>query len=609
MSITKVRPSFTFTEERLAELQQVVPEAFADGQINWPALKEALGEYLEPDDAEAEHFGLFWPGKREARRLAALPSRGTLVPALGEGVREKTSKNLFIEGDNLEVIKLLQKAYAGRVRFVYVDPPFNTGNDIVYSDDFSDPLGDYLRKTGQADEKGEPLTTNTRADGRFHSKWLSMMYPRLRLARSLLKEDGLIAVSIDDNEVHSLRFLMNEVFGEEAFLLCVTWRRRQVPDNRNVNQASTDHEYVLVYGREMGRMRGTAKDLDKYQNPDKDPRGPWMSDNLTGLATKEQRPNLHYDIVHPKTGKHYSPSASRGWAYNRESMQRLIEDDRILWPTTPDGRPRLKRFLADMRSQFTGFSSVQDFGYTTDGAREIDELFGRRVFPFAKPVKLIKSLVQQATSAIEQDIVLDFFAGSCTSAQAVLELNREDGGRRQTICVQLEEPAGDPQYATVAEIGKDRFRRVIKKLQKDAKPRPDEDLGFRAFKLTSSNFKAWEDYSGNDPSELELRFAEADDPLVSGWTPENLLVEVMLLEGFPLDSNVEPLDGIKGNEVQVVTSEHCTHRLLVCFDRRLKEQTVAHVQFEDQDVFICLDKAVSDQLKLQLADRCTLKTI
>jgi len=246
MTIQKLRPTFTFTEDRLRELQQVVPEAFADGKINWETLREALGEVLE--DETQEHFGLTWPGKREARRLAALPPQGTLVPARGEGVDEETTHNLFIEGENLEVLKLLQKSYAGRVKMIYIDPPYNTGNDFVYEDDYSEPLEAYLKRTGQMDEAGRRLTTNTRASGRFHSKWLSMIYPRLLLARQLLREDGVIFVSIDDNEVHNLRQVMNEVFGEENFVACVIWHKVYSPRMDAVG-FSVFHDYILAYAK------------------------------------------------------------------------------------------------------------------------------------------------------------------------------------------------------------------------------------------------------------------------------------------------------------------------------------------------------------------------
>ena len=247
MPHTRLRPSFTFTEERLAQLKALVPEAFADGQINWSTLREALGEHLEEEREEAEHFGLFWPGKRAARRLAAMPSRGTLVPAPTKGVSEDATKNFFIEGNNLEVLKLLQKAYVGRIKLIYIDPPYNTGTDVVYNDDFTDPLGDYLRQTGQADEEGKPLTTNTRADGRFHSNWLSMMYPRLRLGRQLLRDDGVLIVSCNDIEQAHLKTMLTELFGEENFIATFIWNNEGNIDNQS--KIKCNHEYLHVYGR------------------------------------------------------------------------------------------------------------------------------------------------------------------------------------------------------------------------------------------------------------------------------------------------------------------------------------------------------------------------
>lgn len=225
----RLRPGFVFDEERIKQLKQIAPEAFADGKINWETLKEALGNYTEEDNPEVEHFGLFWPGKKEARKLASIPSKGTLIPCPGEGVDEETTRNIFIEGENLEVLKILQKSYAGRIKMIYIDPPYNTGNDFVYEDDFKEPLEEYLRRTGQVDEEGKPMTTNTRADGRFHSKWLSMMYPRLRLARNLLRDDGLIFVSIDDNEITNLRTILNELFGEEQFQSQIVWKNKYGP--------------------------------------------------------------------------------------------------------------------------------------------------------------------------------------------------------------------------------------------------------------------------------------------------------------------------------------------------------------------------------------------
>jgi adenine-specific DNA-methyltransferase len=612
MSHSRLVPEFAFTEARLEHLKAIAPEAFADGKVNWEALRESLGDYLEPDEAGAEHFGLSWPGKREARRVAALPGRGALVPAAGEGVNEDQTANIFIEGENLEVLKLLQKAYAGRVGMIYIDPPYNTGNDFIYNDDFADPLGEYLQKTGQADVRGT-LTTNTRADGRFHSNWLSMIYPRLRLSRALLSEDGFLFVSIDDNEVHNLRHVLNEVFGEEALVACFVWKRRPVPDSRNESKASTDHEYVICYRRTSRALRGASRNTDLYSNPDNDPRGPWTSTDLTGLATRDQRPNLHYAVTDPKTGRTYPPSPDRGWAISREKFGEYIGNDRILWPRTAKGRPRLKRFLSDAKEDTTALSSILDVGPTQEGTKEIQDLFGDKVMAFTKPLSLMRLLVHQGTGPTS--LVLDFFAGSCTTAQAVMEANREDGGSRRYLCVQMPESveadsvAAKAGYSTIAEIGKERLRRVIKKLKQEAKPSSNEDLGFRVLKLTKSHFKAWQDYAGHDLEQLQILFDEAQDPLVKGWTPNALLTEIMLLEGFPLDSTISEVADTPGNDVRVVTSDHSAHRVLVCLDQQLDGNTVDGLALHEADVFVCLDAALTDQVKQRLSDRCTLKTI
>ncbi len=297
MTVERLRPSYTFTQDRLAELQSVVPEAFADRKINWDVLKEALGAFLEEESPDAEHFGLFWPGKRDARRLAALPSKGTLVPAPGEGISEDTTSNIFIEGDNLEVLKLLQKSYAGRIKMIYIDPPYNTGNDFVYKDDFREPLEDYLRKTGQMDEGGRMLTTNTRADGRFHSNWLNMMYPRLFLARQLLREDGVIFVSIDDNEASNLRLIMSELYGEENFIAQIVWKK-SYGGGAKAKFVVGLHEYILCYAQNREALGSielppNPETRKYYTSRDEkfETRGPFRTQPLA-TTSMDNRPNL-----------------------------------------------------------------------------------------------------------------------------------------------------------------------------------------------------------------------------------------------------------------------------------------------------------------------------
>jgi adenine-specific DNA-methyltransferase len=385
-------------------------------------------------DVGKERYGMNWAGKAECFKTIRAPSLSTLRPCRGESVNFDTTDNLIIEGDNLEVLKLLQKSYLGKVKMIYIDPPYNTGNDFIYPDDYGETLQTYLAYTGQVDSEGRKFGTNTDADGRFHSKWLSMMYPRLYLARNLLREDGVIFVSISDHEVASLRFLMNEVFGEENFSAQLVWKSRKYPDSCAKTGVSTDHEYIVLFTRsDRGVLRGIERDESKFANPDNDPRGPWMSRSLLGLATKTQRPNLHYTIIDPKTGRKYDPPDDTGWRYSRERMQVLIESGCILFPSKADGRPREKKFRSDLQSEFVAFPGIIDDVHTSDGTAEIRELFGEEVFDFSKPSALIERVVKQA--ADEDGIVLDFFAGSGSTAQAVLKLNRFEGGNRKFILV------------------------------------------------------------------------------------------------------------------------------------------------------------------------------
>jgi adenine-specific DNA-methyltransferase len=619
MPHTRIHPSFTFTEERIAQLKAVIPEAFADGSLRWTALREVLGENVEEEGDGAEHFGLFWPGKLAARRLAAIPSRGALRPVAGEGVKENSSRNLFLEGDNLEVLKLLQKAYAGRVKMIYIDPPYNTGNDFVYNDSFTDPLGDYLRKTGQADEKGRPLTTNTKADGRFHSNWLSMMYPRLRLARTLLRDDGIIFVSIDDNEAANLRLLMNEVFGEESFIEQIVWKNKYGSGALTKGFANV-HEYVLCYAKSVWTNIAAPLDADaiaEYKNRDGkfSTRGGYVTQPLA-TTSKDERPNLRYPIVWK--GDEIWPE--KQWIWSRERTEKAIKNDEIV-VNEKDGKfsVRMKQYLRDENGLMRKGKPVSIIlgPFNQEGTAEITELLGKGVFEFPKPSALIRYFFSFVVN--EQDekdgLYLDFFAGSCATAHAIQDLNREDGGSRRFICIQWPEPTPEASiarregYETVADVGKARIRQVGKKLAKQKKPEPNEDLGFCVLRLSESQFRAWENYHGMEPSELQTLFDQAESPLVAGWTPEGLLTEVMLLEGFPLDSAIRVIDAVKGNAVMEVTSAHCGHRLLCCFDRKLKDAVVEGLKLMGEDVFACLDTAVSDSQKLRLADRCNLKTI
>lgn len=598
-------------EERLEELKRVIPEAFTEGKIDAEKFFAALGEDI---DDRPDRYSFSWAGKKDAIRILQTTSRGTLKPAKDESVNWDTTQNLFIEGDNLEVLKLLYKSYFGRVKMIYIDPPYNTGNDFIYPDNYADPLDTYLKITGQKDENGNLLTSNPETNGRYHSTWLSMMYPRLFLARQLLQEDGVIFVSIDDHEVHNLRLLMNEIFGEENFLGCFIWHRRQMPDSRNEDRASTDHEYIIGFKKGNGSLRGRDIDLDKYKNPDDDPRGKWFSADLTGLANKEQRPNLHYDVINPETGDVYPPSPTRGWSISKEKFERYTSEGLILWPSKPTGRPRLKKFLSVVKNFQTGFSTIlKDVSFTTEGTREIQNLFGEKVLPFPKPVDLIKTFIKQGA---EEELVLDFFSGSCTTAQAVLELNREDGGNRRFIMVQLPEPTEREDFPTIADIGKERIRRVIKKLQDETNGQLDlkdretpEDLGFKVFKLSSSNYQIWEGANGEtDPDAYKDLLKGYDDPLVMGWKTGEVLYEIALKEGYSLNAVIEK-ENIGSMTVYRIDDPERDQSFRVCLDDKLTLEALKSLNLKKDDLFACRSISLDDTIAANLALQCRLMVI
>lgn len=556
--------------ENIDALRSLFPEAFKEGQIAFEVLKQILGGAVHEHD---EKYGLNWHGKRKARQIALTPSTGTLLPAPEESVDWDTTQNLMIEGDNLEVLKLLQKSYAGQVKLIYIDPPYNSGGDFVYPDDFSDSIQNYLELTGQV-AGGKKLSTNTEASGRFHTDWLNMMYPRLKLAKALLDKNGLIFVSIDDGELSTLRLAMDDIFGEESFLATFIWKSRQNKDNRTVTGASIDHEYIVAYGN---KIRGSERNVKQYSNPDGDPRGDWASANMVGIATADRRPNLHYDLINPATGINYG-CPDMGWRYDKTTMGRLIAEDRILWPEASDGRPRRKAFLTELESEFTGYSTViGETLFTRDGTADIDSLFDTRIFSFPKPVELIRTIIEQATD--DDDIVLDFFAGSGTTAHATLLQNAMDGSARRFIVVQLPEPLdpsnrdqktaadfctklGRPQ--NIAELTKERILRAGKKIAED-NPDFDGDTGFRVFKLERSNIRAWEP----EPADLEGTLLDNAEHLVQGRTEQDVLYELLLKLGLDLCVPIEKKQ-IAGKAVHSIGGG----ALIVCLADGLTKDTV-----------------------------------
>jgi adenine-specific DNA-methyltransferase len=619
----RLEPTFSLEDERLTSLKRIVPEAFTDGMVDFEQLRAMLGEAVE--DESAEHFGLNWTGKREARRLAGMPSKGTLVPVPGKGLNEDTTENIFIEGDNLEVLKLLHKSYRGKIKMIYIDPPYNTGNDFIYKDDYRMPLESYLQRSGQKSDMGELLTSNPKSSGRFHSDWLNMMYPRLRVAKDLLREDGVIFVSIDNNEVHNLRQMMNEIFGEENFVEQITWKNKYGAGAKTKGFIEV-HEYLLCFAKTSISNFETPLSEDeiaKYKNKDSKfaVRGGFVTQPLATTSLGE-RENLVYPI--PFNGKEILPS--KQWVWAKERTMKALENDELVIKET-DGKfsVRFKQYLKDENGVLRKGKpvSVLNGPFTQEGTREIEELFGRPVFDFPKPSSLLKYLYSAVINenASKDGIFLDFFAGSGTTAHAILHLNAEDGGNRKFISVQIGEHIDSKHegskfgFKTIAELTAERIRRVSANLSdaRDARLPMDEatDIGFKVFSLDNSSFKAWSDYEGNDLDELRgLLQKQIDSTFVEGAREDAILTEIILLEGFPLTSKIEIDETFQKNTVRRITHEWCEHRLFVTLDKEIQEETIRMAEdLEKIDIFICLDNALTDQDKLRLADVCRLKTL
>ena len=584
-----------------------------------------LKRLVDPESvAESERFEFRWFGKANAKRKAFTPTVATLEADPERSVNpELANGNAIIEGENLEVLKCLLAAYRNRIKCIYIDPPYNTGNDFVYSDTWNQDRETYWEHVGITEE-GVKVDTNTRADGRFHSNWLNMMYPRLLLARQLLRDDGVIFISIDDNELHHLRKLCDEVFGPEFFVAQFTWHCRQFTDARSLRHLSTDHEYVLCYARsEDFAFRGTPRDESKFANPDDDPRGPWMSRSILGLATRDQRPNLHYPITDPDTGNAFHPPEATGWRYAKERMQQLIDDRAILFPSNPDGRPREKKFRSDLGDAFTSFPTIIEDIYTSHGTAEIRDLLGAQIFDFAKPSELIRVLCEQATSG--DDIILDFFAGSGPSGQAIWELNASDSGQRKFILVQIPEPipheseAYNAGFRRISDITVERTKRVAARLDQAAeaaraeakKDLPGVDAasqspytsGFKVYRLAKSRFPRIEFQPDPEKSDddnlaaLEAYIREKEAAFLMTFDREEILQEVLLKNGFTLDVQTEPVADFKENAV--FRAWDSQKEATVCLDYDLKEETVARIKGME-GIFICLEQALDTTKKWNL---------
>ena len=536
---------------KLTQLKLLLPEIFCEEQIDFQKFQQLFSEHIT---TEPERYMLNWAGKSEAYRILQAQTCKTLTPQPAESVNFDSTENIFIEGENLDVLKVLQKSYFNSIKMIYIDPPYNTGNDFVYNDNFKQDLKAYQEQSGELDEEGKlklAFKRNNKENGHFHSKWLNMMLPRLHLAKNLLKDDGVIFISIDDNEQAQLKLLCDEVFGEENFIADVIWNSTKSVTNTAL--ISVSHTYTLIYAknidyyiknREKFRL---PEDGEGFSNPDNDPRGEWKADPF---QVGGWRPNQQYEIVNPKTGKVYTPNEGASWKNDYEKYQELVKDNRIIFGKTGDGAPLRKRFKweAEERGKVTK-TIWDDVETTTNGTQLLKKMFdGTAVFSNPKPIGLLQRILSLSTEKNSNDIILDFFSGSGTTAHAIMELNK-DGGNRKFIVVQLPEqlePKDKEQKiaydfcksnklsTNIAEISKERIRRAGKQI---AENHPDKqlDTGFKAFKLTDSHFKQWQSPSAENLAQQIELFV---DPVRKEATPDAMLYEILLRLGLKLTAKV-----------------------------------------------------------------------
>lgn len=618
--------SQTPKEERIKILQSVMPEIFDEGKIDWEKLRATLGEDINFVD---ERYRLNWAGKSDAFRVMQEASASTLVPCREESVDFDDTQNIFIEGENMEVLKVLQKSYFSKVKMIYIDPPYNTGNDsFIYPDRFAESREEYMRRVGDKDDEGYMLRDgmfrkNSKENGQYHSNWLNMMMPRLYLAKSLLREDGVIFISIDENESHNLRLLMNEIFGEENFLSSIVWEKRFTRSN-NAKTFTTLTEQILVYRKSdvLNNIKEprSAKADSIYSNPDNDPRGDWISVSYVNPATKEQRPNLSYSLFNPITQKEVI-HPTNAWKYEKTTYEKHIKENRLYWGKNGENAyPRLKKFLSEMDGGMVPVDlwKQEDTGTTDQGSKELEALMGGKLFDFPKPVSLIKRALSIIIDNEETTgLFLDFFAGTAPTAQAIMELNQEDGGNRKYICVQLPElcvnnsEAAKAGYATIADIAKERIRRVGAKIRakieaeqekkngqltfEDTQQSKMPDLGF---KLADSNFKQWRKIRGSETKAWQQQVMEFIDPVAENATVGNMVYELLLKSGKDLNSTIEHKNGY-----YVVND-----RELIMMMESATQETVDAVLATHPEKVIALDRLFegNDQLKtntvLQMKD-------
>ncbi|SDY60411.1 adenine-specific DNA-methyltransferase [Proteiniborus ethanoligenes] len=524
-------------EENIQKLKQIFPDVFTEDKVDFEKLQQVLGEYVEHSK---ERYNFTWNGKGQALRLSQTPSLGTLRPCKEESKDWDTTQNLYIEGDNLEVLKLLQKSYHSKVKMIYIDPPYNTGKDFVYPDDFHDSLENYKKLTGQVDSEGNRLSTNTEASGRYHTDWLNMMYPRLRLARNLLADDGVIFISIDDNEVANLKKICDEIFGEDNFTGEIIRKTKSMTGDEGAG-FNLQHENLIFYAKNKDNLvlNGEEKTFNNYTNPDNDPKGEWTSGDPSAKSGSE---STYFEIINPFTNKADLPPKGRFWAFSKASLEKYIENGKIKFKKEYRDNERgfiFKRYKNELQSLFNPVNSlfpIENEYMNQVGTKEVQLILEGELFNNPKPVLFIEKLVKYSVS--KNDIILDFFSGSATTAHAVMQLNAEDGGNRKFIMVQLPEPTDNPEFANICEIGKERIRRAgekIKEENKDKENIANLDIGFKVLKLDTSNIRKWQP----DYDNLEQSLLDYVDNYMEGRTELDVVYEIMLKYGLDLTYPVD----------------------------------------------------------------------
>jgi adenine-specific DNA-methyltransferase len=559
--------SMDIVSDNIEKLRELFPEVFSEGKIDFKKLEEELGQIIDPD---TERYNFTWAGKTEAKRIAQTPSTGTLRPSKEDSKNWDTTQNLYIEGDNLEVLKLLQKSYHKKVKMIYIDPPYNTGKDFVYKDNFHDNIQNYLEITGQVDSDGKKLSANAETNGRYHSDWLDMMYPRLKLARNLLRDDGVIFISIDDNEVSNLRKLCDEIFGEDNFVANFLWKKKGTTSNVEGVEVSAQVDSTLCYKKTSIQsiyQRVTSKETRTH--PFTDDEGDYR---LVVIEKKDSGAYKRDTMKFPILG--HVPREGKRWQIGIETAKELEEKNRFVF----DGEKiKLKIYSFEEIDTTSAQPNLLDSHGTTDTAAKLvnETLFNiSELFDNPKPIELITHLIR--ISSQDDTLILDFFSGSATTAHAVMQLNNEDSGNRKYIMVQLPEATDEKSeaykagYKNICEIGKERIRRAGDKIIAD---NPDKDLsgldiGFKVLKLDSSNIKAWD----SDFDNLETNLLDAVDNIKSGRNSEDLLYEVLLKYGLDLTLPIEE-KSINGSKIFVIGFG----ALIVCLDDRIALETVNHI--------------------------------